>query len=102
MITQGVFFICYYVYFIWLFLLFNNLSRRIFILSSIISILLYAVEHSYKPLGIFTAALWGIPFTITYIKTKNIYIPMTAHLICNFVGNGIPALIMAAKMLKIL
>ncbi len=80
----------------------NFSSRRMLILSSIISVLLFAVEHSYKPLGIFTAALWGIPFTITYIKTKNVYIPMTAHLICNFVANGIPTIIMAAKMLKML
>lgn len=77
-------------------------SRRMLILSSIISVLLYAVEHSNKPLGIFTAALWGIPFTITFIKTKNVYIPMTAHLICNFVANGISTIIMATEMLKML
>ncbi|QSZ28205.1 CPBP family intramembrane metalloprotease [Aceticella autotrophica] len=80
----------------------NFNSKTSLIFSSIIGIILYASEHSLKPLGLLISAIWAIPFTITYIRTKNIYIPMTAHFICNFAANGMTAVIMAAKMLKIL
>ena len=49
-------------------------SKSIIIISTIISIFLYAAEHSLKPFGFLIACLWAIPFSIAYIKTKNIYV----------------------------
>ena len=63
-------------------------SKAVLVTSTFISILLYASEHSLVPLGLLQAMLWAVPLSIAYIKTKNIYIGMTAHFICNFVFNG--------------
>lgn len=49
---------------------------------------LYAAEHSLEPWGILLTAIWALPLTISYIKTKNVYVPMTAHFIGNILGNG--------------
>lgn len=32
--------------------------------------LLYAAEHSLEPWGILLTAIWALPLTISYIKTK--------------------------------
>lgn len=76
----------------------NNISL---LLTSVIGILLYASEHSLKPLGFLIAIIWAVPFTISYIKTKNIYITITAHFICNLVFNGMTVVSIIIKMLKI-
>lgn len=73
-------------------------SKAVIITTAIISVLLYASEHSMMPLGFFQACLWGIPFSIAYIKTKNIYVSMTAHLICNLAINGITVIIFIPKL----
>ena len=72
----------------------NNISLLI---TAIIGTLLYASEHSLKPLGFFIAIIWSVPLTISYIKTKNIYIPITAHFICNLAFNGMTVVIIAIK-----
>lgn len=74
-------------------------DKKIFWVSVIVSIFLYAWEHNLTPFGIFLASLWGIPFTIAYIKTKNIYVSMTAHLIVNFLANGADVVITAVSRL---
>lgn len=56
---------------------------------TIISSLLFALEHSLTPLGILIAILWSIPLTASYIKTKNVYVVLVAHFISNFVVNGL-------------
>ncbi|MCE3019726.1 hypothetical protein LW893_02050 [Parvimonas micra] len=38
--------------------------------------------------GIFLCMIWALPFSVSYIKIRNIYVPMTAHLICNIIING--------------
>lgn len=43
--------------------------------------------------GIFLTILWGVPLSLSYIKTKNIYIPMTAHFLVNLLGNGVDVLL---------
>ena len=73
-------------------------SKLIILFSVIVSILLYASEHSLMPIGFFQACLWGIPFCISYIKTKNIYVCMTAHFFCNLVINGMTVIITAIKL----
>lgn len=50
---------------------------------------LYALEHALAIWGIFLCMIWALPLSVAYIKTKNIYVPMTAHAICNIVVNGI-------------
>ena len=50
---------------------------------------LYALEHSLTIWGILLTMIWALPLSISYIKTKNMYVPMTAHFIGNLLGNGI-------------
>lgn len=64
-------------------------NKRILIFTTLLSLLLYALEHSLKIWGIFLTMIWALPLTISYIKTKNVYVPMTAHFIGNLLGNGI-------------
>ncbi|MCL2109344.1 MAG: CPBP family intramembrane metalloprotease [Oscillospiraceae bacterium] len=63
-------------------------TKTILVASTIISIFLFASEHSLMPLGFVQACLWAVPFNLAYIKTKNIYVCMTAHFLCNFIVNG--------------
>ncbi|MDF2884644.1 MAG: protease [Clostridiaceae bacterium] len=76
----------------------NNISLLI---TTVIGTLLYASEHSLKLLGFLIAIIWSVPFTISYIKTRNIYISITAHFICNLAFNGMSVIIIAMKFLKI-
>jgi len=64
-------------------------SKGILMFTALIGMFLYAVEHSLSIWGIFLTMIWALPLTVSYIKTKNIYVPMTAHLIGNLLGNGI-------------
>lgn len=63
-------------------------SKKTLIVTSIMGICLFAIEHAIAPLGFVQAALWGIPFALSYIKTKNIYVPMVAHFISDVLING--------------
>ena len=47
--------------------------------STLFSMLLFGITHAVKLWGIFLVMLWAIPLSLSYIKTKNIYVPMTAH-----------------------
>ncbi|MEQ8154918.1 MAG: type II CAAX endopeptidase family protein [Clostridiaceae bacterium] len=73
----------------------NNISLFI---TSVIGTLLYASEHSLKPLGFLIACIWSLPFTMSYIKTRNIYITMTSHFICNLAFNGTIVIVTAMKL----
>lgn len=64
-------------------------GKNILILTTLLSMFLYALEHSLKIWGIFLTMLWALPLSVSYIKTKNVYVPMTAHFIVNLIGNGI-------------
>lgn len=63
-------------------------NKNLMIVTMVFSMLLYAAEHSLTPWGIFLTMLWALPLSVSYVKTKNVFIPMTAHFIVNFVGNG--------------
>lgn len=64
-------------------------SRKvILILTSLFGMLLYAFEHSFALLGIVQTMIVAIPLTISYIKTRNVYITIVGHFIINLVGNG--------------
>lgn len=64
-------------------------SKGILLITTLLSMFLYALEHSLTIWGIFLTMIWALPLSISYIKTKNIYVPMTAHFIGNLLGNGI-------------
>lgn len=64
-------------------------NRRILVLTTLFSMFLYALEHALAIWGIFLCMIWALPLSLSYIKTKNIYVTMTAHFICDLVVNGI-------------
>ena len=64
-------------------------SKGILLITTLLSMFLYALEHSLTIWGIFLTMIWALPLSISYIKTKNIYVTMTAHFIGNLLGNGI-------------
>ena len=64
-------------------------NNKILVFTTLLSMFLYALEHSLRLWGIFLCMIWALPFSVSYIKTRNIYIPMTAHLICNLIINGV-------------
>lgn len=63
-------------------------NRKALIITTLFSMFLYALEHTLTVWGILLCMIWALPLSISYIKTKNIYVPITAHLICNLVVNG--------------
>ena len=63
-------------------------SKKIIVLTTFFSMLLYALEHSLSFWGIFLTMIWAFPLSLSYIKTRNIYVVMTAHFIGNLIGNG--------------
>jgi membrane protease YdiL (CAAX protease family) len=63
-------------------------SKKAIILTTFFSMLLYALEHSLSFWGIFLTMIWALPLSFSYIKTRNIYVVMTAHFIGNLIGNG--------------
>jgi len=75
-------------------------SKIIIFISAIVSIILFAGAHSLVLLGFIQACLWAIPFSIVYIKTRNVYIGMTAHFICNFIFNGMTVIFTAIALLN--
>lgn len=64
-------------------------SRKALIATSVFSCVLYALNHALMPIGILLVSSWEIPFVISYVKTKNIYVPMTAHILLNLIVNGL-------------
>lgn len=64
-------------------------NKDVQIITTLVGMLLYALEHSLAVWGIFLTMIWALPLSISYIKTKNVYVPMTVHFIGNLLGNGI-------------
>lgn len=75
-------------------------NTKIMILTTLTGMFLYAIEHTLSPWGILLVMIWALPLSIAYIKTKNVYIPMTAHFIVNLLGNGTDVIFTAAALLK--
>ena len=74
-------------------------NKRMLISTTLLSMFLYAIEHSLTIWGIFLTMIWALPLSISYIKTKNIYVPMTAHFIGNLLGNGIDGIMTIISMI---
>lgn len=76
---------------------FNN--KGILAVTTFISMFLYAFEHSLTIWGILLTMIWALPLSLSYIKTKNIFVPMTAHFIGNILGNGIDVVMTFISMI---
>ncbi|MDD6207828.1 MAG: CPBP family intramembrane metalloprotease [Clostridiales bacterium] len=74
-------------------------SKGMLLITTLLSMFLYALEHSLTVWGIFLTMIWALPLSISYIKTKNIYVPMTAHFIGNLLGNGIDVIFTVISMI---
>ena len=75
-------------------------NKVVLIITTLLGILMYAFEHSLAVWGIFLTMIWALPLSISYIKTKNVYVPMTAHFIGNLVGNGIDIIFTIIAMIS--
>lgn len=75
-------------------------SKKTILLTSIIGLILFGFSHTLNPLGAFIGLLWGVPLTISYIKTRNIYIAITAHFISNLIVNGSTIIFIAMELIK--
>lgn len=64
-------------------------NNKTLVITTLLAMFLYALEHSLACWGIFLCMIWALPLSISYIKTKNVHVTMTAHFICNLVINGI-------------
>ncbi|MCW6676424.1 CPBP family intramembrane metalloprotease [Aerococcaceae bacterium NML180378] len=64
-------------------------NKKVLVVTTLLSMLLYALAHTLSIWGIFLCMIWALPLSISYIKTKNIYVPMTAHFLCNLMVNGL-------------
>jgi len=64
-------------------------NKQILVATTLLSMFLYALEHALAIWGIFLYMVWALPLSLSYIRTRNLYVPMTAHLICNMIINGI-------------
>ena len=74
-------------------------NKRILLITTISGMFLYSLEHSLTIWGIFLTMVWALPLSLSYIKTKNIYVPMTAHFIGNLLGNGMDVIMTIISML---
>ena len=75
-------------------------NKVVRIITTLLGMLLYALEHSLAVWGIFLTMIWALPLSISYIKTKNVYVPMTAHFIGNLLGNGIDIIFTMIAMIS--
>lgn len=75
-------------------------DKKTLIFTTLFSMFLYALEHSFTSWGIFLCMIWALPLSISYIKTKNVYVPMTSHFICNIIVNGITVIEILSFLLK--
>ena len=64
-------------------------SKTVLVTTTIFSMFLFSAEHFLTPWGILLGMIWALPLSLSYIKTKNIYVPITAHVILSLLGNGI-------------
>lgn len=74
-------------------------NKGIFTLTVVLSMFLYGLEHALTIWGIFLTMIWALPLTVSYVKTRNVYVSMTAHFIGNLLGNGISVVMSIISLL---
>lgn len=75
-------------------------NKIVLFISSLLGMILYLLEHSIALLGIIETMIVAVPLTISYIKTRNVYVTITAHFIVNLIGNGVSVVFAAIALLK--
>ena len=75
-------------------------SKVVLCATVIFSMILYAITHTLNIFSILSVLIWSLPFTFAYLKTKDVYVSMTAHFITNIIGNGIDAVMILIYMLS--
>ena len=75
-------------------------SKKMLLITAFSSIVLFGLEHSLSMPGFVEGALIGIALSFSYIRTKNIIVPVTAHFIANLLVNGSGVISAAAALLK--
>ncbi len=75
-------------------------NKGVFVLTVVLSMFLYGLEHALTIWGVFLTMIWALPLTVSYVKTRNVYIPMTAHFIGNLLGNGISVVMSIISLLS--
>ena len=75
-------------------------NKKVLIGTVLWSMALYALEHATALWGILLCMIWALPLSVSYIKTKNVYVPMTAHIICNIMINGMTVVAIAQTLLR--
>lgn len=60
-------------------------SRKKVFLYAVISLILCALTRAHAPLGIAEYMLMALPLTIAYVSTRNIYVPIMAHVLFEFI-----------------
>ena len=63
-------------------------SKPLIVCTALLGMFFYALEHALTPWGVLLCMIWALPLAISYIRTKNIYVPITAHFLINLIGNG--------------
>ena len=71
----------------------NRMKEKI---GTVVFFLLLAVSAAA---GILLTMIWAVPLSIAYIKTKNIYVVMTAHFIGSLLGNGFDIIFTAIQLI---
>lgn len=75
-------------------------NKVVLIITTLLGMLMFALEHALAVWGILLTMIWALPLSISYIKTKNVYVPMTAHFICNLFVNGMDVVFSIIAMLS--
>lgn len=55
-------------------------------ITLVLSLIFYGFSHGVSFWGIVITTLWALPLSIVYIKTRNVYLTITAHLFVNVIG----------------
>lgn len=75
-------------------------SHKTVFITSCLGLILFGLSHTSNPLGMSMAILWGVPLTICYTKTRNLYIPVVTHFITNLLMNGFTVISVILYLMK--
>ena len=56
-------------------------SNKTTIITVILGLVLCGFSHSYMPMGLLMTIVFAVPYALSYVYTKNVYVPMTAHIL---------------------
>lgn len=56
-------------------------DKKTTILTFVLGLLLCAFSNSYMPVGLLVAVIFALPYAFSYLYSRNVYVPITAHII---------------------